>query len=181
MSLVERIGLLDDALRDFPHAFGGALALAYYAEPRSTVDIDLNIFVPVSELDRVTASLVSISVPANDPQIVEVARRDGQVRVFWDDVPLDLFFSYNAFHVAAAAARRRAPLANRTIEILSPEHLMACKIIFNRPKHWVDLDSMLEGGLEFDSAEVLRWVTRVVGDEDERSVRAVTLVTSSRR
>ncbi|HEY7952208.1 MAG TPA: hypothetical protein VID70_04420 [Solirubrobacteraceae bacterium] len=26
------------------HAFGGALALAYYAEPRGTIDIDLNVF-----------------------------------------------------------------------------------------------------------------------------------------
>ena len=29
-----------DALAEVDHAFGGAIALAYYAEPRATVDID---------------------------------------------------------------------------------------------------------------------------------------------
>jgi hypothetical protein len=39
---------IDEALRSFGvnHAFGGALALAYYAEPRGTVDIDVNVNVP---------------------------------------------------------------------------------------------------------------------------------------
>src|SRR5438105_77775 len=33
---------LEDA--DMAHAFGGALALAYVAEPRGTVDVDVNVF-----------------------------------------------------------------------------------------------------------------------------------------
>src|SRR5262249_14713784 len=44
LSLPERILAIDRALVAVPHAFGGALALAYYAEPRATVDIDLNVF-----------------------------------------------------------------------------------------------------------------------------------------
>ena len=47
------MSLIDLALRvhehldvaGIPHAFGGALALGYVAEPRGTVDIDLNVFV----------------------------------------------------------------------------------------------------------------------------------------
>jgi hypothetical protein len=144
------------------------------------VDIDLNVFVSVNELDAVTESLESISIPAREPRIVEVARRDGQVRVFWDDVPLDLFFSYDPFHVAAAASRRRVPFASRTIEILGPEHLMVRKIVFDRPKDWIDLDAMLDAEVIIDAAEVLRWVVRVVGDEDDRYVKAVTLLTTPR-
>src|SRR5712692_7146229 len=41
---------LSAAQLDF--AFGGALALAYYAEPRTTVDIDINVFLPPEEHDR---------------------------------------------------------------------------------------------------------------------------------
>jgi hypothetical protein len=48
-SLPEKVVAIDRALDDVPHAFGGALALAYYAEPRATVDIDLNVFVPVAD------------------------------------------------------------------------------------------------------------------------------------
>ena len=39
---------LADALEDndIEYAIGGALALGYYATPRATVDVDINIFVP---------------------------------------------------------------------------------------------------------------------------------------
>ena len=48
----------------FPHAFGGALALAYYAEPAATIDIDLNVFVAVDRFDDVAAPLAgSVSPP----------------------------------------------------------------------------------------------------------------------
>ena len=45
-----------------PHAFGGALALAYHAEPRATVDIDLNVFIPVERADEVLAPLGRLGV-----------------------------------------------------------------------------------------------------------------------
>ncbi len=49
-SLPERILALDEALAAVPHTFGGTLALAYYAEPRATIDIDVNLFVPAAAL-----------------------------------------------------------------------------------------------------------------------------------
>jgi len=173
-TFAERIQLVDRALSGLPHAFGGALALAYYAEPRATVDIDVNIFVPVSEFAVIAARFLSLGIPADTEQIRTLIARDGQARVYWDDVPIDLFLSYDAFHDAAAAARRRVPFADGEIEVLSPEHLMVCKVVFNRPKDWVDIDAMLAGGdSAVDAVEVLRWVARIVGDDDSRYSRAV--------
>jgi hypothetical protein len=177
LTLAERITLIDGALAEFPHAFGGALALAYYADPRATVDIDVNIFVPASEYERVATKLAVLGVEADTPQSLELVNRDGQVRVFWDETPIDMFFSYDAFHDAAAAARRTVPFANAAIQVLSPEHLMVCKVVFNRPKDWIDLDAMLAGGVDIDPGEVIRWVTRIVGDEDARFTRVVALLT----
>ena len=176
-SLAERVRLLDEALANIPHAFGGALALAYYAEPRATVDIDVNIFVPVSDYGRVASQLATLGIPATTPEIVELVARDGQARVFWDDIPIDMFLSYDAFHDAAAAARRTVPFSGRAIDILSPEHLMVCKAVFNRPKDWIDMEAMLANDTVVDVAEVLRWVARIVGDEDPRFTRAVALLT----
>ncbi|MBI1843131.1 MAG: hypothetical protein HYR89_00725, partial [Actinobacteria bacterium] len=45
LPLPRKVLALTCALDGVPHAFGGALALAYYAEPRATIDIDLNVFV----------------------------------------------------------------------------------------------------------------------------------------
>jgi hypothetical protein len=40
-----------------PHAFGGALALAYYATPRGTIDIGVNVFVRAVGAPRVLRAL----------------------------------------------------------------------------------------------------------------------------
>ena len=85
------------------HAFGGALALAYYAEPRATVDIDLNLFVGGERYAAVARPLGRLGAAMTD-KAAQVAARDGQVRVFWERTPLDLFFAYDAFHAAAVVS-----------------------------------------------------------------------------
>ena len=173
LTLAERVLAIDDALSGIPHAFGGALALAYYAEPRATIDIDLNVFVPPARFSEVANTIARLGAGADDPAIAAIVERDGQVRVMWDDTPVDLFFSYDAFHDAAAAARHSVPFGDRTIPILAADHLIICKVVYNRPKHWVDIDSMLVAQAEIDAAVVLRWVARIVGDEDPRYNRIV--------
>ncbi|MGZ5348212.1 MAG: hypothetical protein ACXWGV_11550, partial [Solirubrobacterales bacterium] len=79
------------------HAFGGAIALAYWTEePRGTRDIDVNLFVPAADPDAALAAL-----PAGvkrSSRSAAAAKRDGQVRLWWDDTPVDLFFDYAPIH-----------------------------------------------------------------------------------
>jgi hypothetical protein len=177
LSLPERILAIDRALVAVPHAFGGALALAYYAEPRATIDIDLNVFVPADHFSDVAAPLLDLGVATDDPQSVAAVARDGQTRVMWDRTPIDLFFAYDPFHDAAAAARRTVPFADASIPILSPEHLLVCKVIFDRPRDWVDIDAMLTADVTLDAAEVLRWVGRIASDDDPRYERIAAVLT----
>jgi hypothetical protein len=173
-SLAEQVLALDRAFDELPHAFGGALALAYYAEPRSTIDIDLNVFVGVDRLDDVAAALARVDVAIDEA--IEPIRRDGQGRVHWNETPIDLFFAYDAFHGAAAARRRTVPFSDATIPILAPEHLVVCKVLFDRPKDWVDIAAMIELGTALDAAEVLRWVGRLAGDDDPRYDRIAAML-----
>jgi hypothetical protein len=176
-SLADKVVALHDALAAIPHAFGGALALAYYAEPRATIDIDLNVFVDAQHVEEVARPLRELGV-AIDDAAADLIRRDGQARVWWDQTPVDLFFAYDRFHDAAARARRTVPFATGEIQILAPEDLMVCKAVFNRPKDWVDIDAMRELGQGVDTAEVLRWVGRIAGDEDPRYERIAALLTT---
>jgi hypothetical protein len=176
-SLADKVVALHDALAAIPHAFGGALALAYYAEPRATIDIDLNVFVDAQHIEEVARPLRELGV-AIDDAAADLIRRDGQARVWWDQTPVDLFFAYDRFHDAAARARRTVPFATGEIQILAPEHLMVCKAVFNRPKDWVDIDAMRELGQGVDTAEVLRWVGRIAGDEDPRYERIAAVLTT---
>lgn len=177
LTLAGRVLAIEAALSEIPHAFGGALALAYYAEPRATIDIDLNLFVPAERFSDVAVPLHRLGVASDDPSVAALVRRDGQARVMWDSTPIDLFFAYDPFHEAAGAARKIVPFGDETITILSAEHLLVCKVVFNRPKDWVDIESMLSGEPSIDAPEVLRWVGRLAGDEDPRYNRIASVLT----
>lgn len=178
-TLPERVVAIDHALAAIPHAFGGALALAYYAEPRATIDIDVNVFVHADHYAEVAGPLVALGVAADDPHAAASAASDGQTRVMWDNTPIDLFFAYDPFHAAAAAARRTVPFAESSIEILAPEHLVVCKTVYDRPQDWVDIGAIVETGVALDAAEVLRWVGRIAGDDDPRYARIAAILTRS--
>lgn len=171
LALAQKVTALSRTLESVPHAFGGALALAYYAEPRATVDIDLNLFVPPDRYDEVEPLLRRLGVDTAAGGIAEVFERDGQGRLFWDGTPLDLFFADDAFHDAAARAKRRVPFADGQIWILAADHLTVAKVVFDRPKDWVDIDAVLAAGAPVDAGEVLRWVGRIAGPDDARFTR----------
>ncbi|HXS46882.1 MAG TPA: hypothetical protein VN756_05415, partial [Solirubrobacterales bacterium] len=86
--LVEKLFTIHDSLAaaSLPHAFGGAIALAYcIEEPRGTRDLDVNIFADASRADAVLVSLPDqVSVSEGD---VAAVVRDGQTRLWWDDTP----------------------------------------------------------------------------------------------
>jgi hypothetical protein len=168
VSLPEKVMAVDRALdaAKIPHAIGGALALAYYAEPRTTVDVDVNVFVHTDRWPDVRGALVPLGIEVDvDAAVLE---RDEQVRLWWDDNPVDLFFSYDPFHDAMQQAGRRVPFAGSKITILSPEHLTICKAMFDRPKDWLDIEAILIVTEPLDIGEIKSWLTRMVGDDDGR-------------
>ncbi len=168
-SLPDKVIVIHETLdaAKVPHAIGGALALAYYAEPRTTVDIDLNLFVATEQWRKVVDALVLLGVNASemDP---DALLRDGQCRLWWGSNPVDLFFDNAPIHEAMRKAVRRAPFADATIPILGPEHLAVCKAMFDRPKDWLDIEQMLLATEDLDVAEIEQWLVRMVGVEDFR-------------
>lgn len=167
--LPDKVLAIHEALAEakVPHAIGGALALAYYAEPRATVDVDLNLFVPAKEWEKVVDALVSIGVDAAELDSA-VLLRNSQCRLWWDDNPVDLFFANAPIHEAMPDEVRRVPFSGATIPILGPEHLAVCKAMFDRPKDWLDIEQMLLSADGIDAAEIERWLEDMVGGNDQR-------------
>jgi hypothetical protein len=170
-TLAEQIVDVNVALSnaDVSHAFGGALALAYHtAEPRATVDIDVNIWVGVEHAAHVLSALpAGVTWTQRD---VDVIKRDGQVRLYWDRTPIDLFFPQHALHEEAATEVETVPFGAADIPVLSATHLTAFKALFNREKDWVDIGELLTFG-EVDVSRVERWLTDILGPDDERLTR----------
>jgi hypothetical protein len=156
-----------------PHAFGGALALAYYATPRGTIDIDLNVFLPVAQAERVLRALAGVGVAVGGPADRTRLRDEGQVRLYWERTPIDLFFAYDPLHRSCLARLRVVPFgADARIPILSAEDLTIFKVLFDRAKDWVDLRELLfaqAGGLDLEYT--LEWLGRILEPGDARLER----------
>jgi hypothetical protein len=169
--LVERIVAVHRALdaASVPHAFGGALALAWCTErARGTIDIDVNVFVPHADAPAVLAALPDgITVTeANREQLA----RDGQTRLWWDTTPIDVFFNTTDFHAAAARRARRQHFAGVDVPFLSCRDLAVFKAFFNRTKDWADLEEMAAADA-LDVEAVLGTLVRYLGGDDERVTR----------
>lgn len=170
-SLVEKVLRIHEALDGaaIPHAIGGALALAYHGEPRTTVDIDVNVFVPPADAAAVGRVIEPLGV---DLARLVTAERDGQVRLWWGRTPVDLFFAYDDVHHAMAQHVEHVPFADAEIPILSAEDLVFCKAVFDRPKDWIDIEQMLlQAGPRFDLHRVRDQLIRIVGPDDPRRTR----------
>lgn len=179
MTLPERLLAVHRALRDrgIPHAFGGAIALAYWTqEPRGTRDLDINAFVPADRPEAVLDALpAGVQIPLH---AADAIRRDGQVRVMWDDVPLDLFLDYAPVHEEAARHAETVPFAGESIQVLGPVELATFKAMFDRTRDWADIEAMRDAGT-LDVVAVRVQLEQMVGAADAR-LRRLAAVAAER-
>jgi hypothetical protein len=165
IGVADRMLAVHDALRaaGLPHAIGGAIALGYCTlEARGTQDVDVNVFVSPSRTREVLAALPDgVRVTARD---LQVAERDGQVRLLWDATPIDVFFSVLPFHDEVERNIRHVSFGDRTIPVLDCTGLAVFKAMFARPRDWVDIEAMVEAR-SLDVDEAMRWVREMVGDD----------------
>lgn len=168
MSVVDKMVAIHAALvaAEIPHAFGGALALAWCTErARGTVDVDLNLFVPTDDAEPALAALPE-GARWSDETLMLV-QRDGQARLWWDETPIDVFFSSTDFHREAAHRVRWEPVAGREIPFLACRDLAVFKAFFNRTRDWADLEDMAAAAT-LDVEAVLGAISHYVGGDDER-------------
>jgi hypothetical protein len=171
VTLAEKLVALHEALRGarIPHAFGGAIALAYWTrDPRGTNDIDVNLFVPASDPGRALSALPEGVEWGVDT--AEVIAREGQIRLWWEGTPVDLFFDYDPVHEDAARNRRTVPFEGARIPVLGPVELAVFKVMFDRTRDWADIEAMAERGtLDFDAVRAA--LGRMLADDDPRFAR----------
>jgi hypothetical protein len=115
-----------------------------------------------------------VRVRASDAKAL---RRDGQVRLLWDEHPVDLFLSTVELHEVAATRTREVPFEGAKITILSATDLAICKSIYGRPQDWVDLEAMRDVGT-IDEPETLRWVAKMLGPEHQHYRRLREILTT---
>jgi hypothetical protein len=174
-SLADKLVAVHRALdaAGLPHAFGGALALAWCTRrPRGTSDLDVNVFVDASRAAAVLEGLPA-EVTAREDDLIRL-RRDGQARLWWDRTPIDLFLNTTDFHEEAAGRARPEPFKGTTVPFLACEDLAVFKAFFNRTRDWADLEEMAAAGT-LDVNAVREVLAGYVGADDERVARLAGL------
>lgn len=164
--LVEKLLAIHAALksRSLPHAFGGAIALAYCVqEPRGTRDLDLNVFVDAERAAEVLAALPD-GVRVQDAD-VEQAERDGQTRLFWDGVPVDVFLNNLPLHEEVANGVVWVDMQGTQIPVLDCASLVIFKSFFARTRDWGDIEEVALATPE-DVDAAVKAVVGLVGEDD---------------
>ncbi|HET8955160.1 MAG TPA: hypothetical protein VFN18_05830 [Solirubrobacterales bacterium] len=164
--LVEKLLAIHRALKagSLPHAFGGAIALAYCVqEPRGTRDLDVNIFVDAGKAAEVLAALPD-GVRVEESDIEEVVQ-EGQTRLFWDGVPVDVFLNNLPLHEEVANGVVWVDMQGTQIPVLDCASLVIFKSFFSRTRDWGDIEEVALATPE-DVDTAVKAVAKLVGEDD---------------
>lgn len=144
----------------------------YHREPRSTLDIDINIFLVEDGVDEVLGVFGEVYGLPDLHEVRGQIVKTGQARTLWGQTYVDLFFANTDFHHSMSQRVQQEPFGEREITVLSIEDLVVCKVLFDRPKDWVDIDAVARtrrGALDY--RYIRRWLGAFLDDDDRRLVR----------
>jgi hypothetical protein len=133
----------------FDHAFGGALALGQIIDPRGTVDVDVNVFVEPSSMDRISASLEPLGFERSTDDLPIAGVR---FRSSVDPFPIAVFPSLDERYREIQERIVEGSIGSRSalLPFLSAVDLCVFKLSFGRPKDWVDLAEIAKAVPDLD-------------------------------
>jgi hypothetical protein len=169
--LVEALAELIDRLEasGLDYALGGAIAYGAWAEPRATIDVDLNVWAAKSEIHRVFDTLESAGVAITRGAAERDAEDRGMFVGYRGAYRVDVFVPSVPFYEIARQRRVRVGLMGRATWVLSPEVLAVFKMLFFRPKDLADVGRLLEiAGARFEQAFVRNALVEMLGVDDVR-------------
>ncbi len=168
-AVVERLRSVLEA-SDIPYAFGGAIALAAWSEPRATADIDVILWVGEEGIEHAVEVLRAAGVDVDLASAQGGARTRGMFAGRVGATRVDVFVPSIPFYEEAERRRVRTSIGDHPAWIHSAEVLAVFKMLFFRPKDLFDVERMLAvRGRSFDRAFVR--VSLVDMLEDDERIR----------
>ena len=152
-----------------PYAFGGAIALGYWATPRGTLDVDLTLFLPPDRPSDCVRVLQELGCDVATNESVQSLREHGFCRVSWHGTRIDVFVPLIDFYEVAKQRRKRVDLGDQPIVIWDAETLAVFKMMFFRRKDLADVEQILRTqGKQLDRVWVREQLEKLYGGRDPR-------------
>jgi hypothetical protein len=106
---------------------------------------------------------------------ITVVERDGQTRLFWEGVPVDVFLNNLPLHETVAASVVWVPMEGRKVPMLDCASLAIFKAFFDRTRDWADLEEIAKATPE-DIEEAAATIAELVGEDDPGCLRLRSLL-----
>ncbi|KAJ3159061.1 hypothetical protein HDU86_001960 [Geranomyces michiganensis] len=162
--------ILDRA--QMPYAIGGALSFSFWAVPRTTFAVDFNYFTVPDDAgqmlkaieehapitDEYGVVLKSTAIPCDGP-IIRFWWKGTKIEAFGPTIPV---FSQQALERA-----RRVNVLGTSLSVLSAEAIAVFKLIFGRPKDWVDLQALIDSNPDLDKQYIRDTILMIFDDKPE--------------
>lgn len=129
--------------RGIAYAIGGALAFGYWGMPRGTLDVDLTLFMPPEEPERVIALLDDLDCVIDAKKARGTLAEHGFCSATFFGIRVDVFLPIVDFYAVARGRRRQVDLGGVPLMIWDAETLVIFKLMFFRDKDLVDIAQIL--------------------------------------
>jgi len=176
------VELLDALNRaGFKAALGGGLALNLWVQPRTTQDVDINVFLAEDRYPDLLGALQEFGCLASrDGAAWDEAHREdflrrareGDVAICWfGPIRIDVFVPSIPFYEEAKRTLREVAFGSDGAKrlVLSPEALAVFKLLFFRARDILDLRRLVAVRREtLDTGWVRAQIVGMLGEDDER-------------
>lgn len=167
-----------------PYAVGGSIALGFYAEPRATIDVDVNVFLgKEAEIAGLVDLLEKAGYQPDEPRerLMKRALEDSQFRVHFQNVRVDIFPATNSYYAEFPSRIEHFDdgVAGQ-YPVLGAEDLAVLKCVFNRSKDDADLANLCAAYPDLDVDFVKRKLVELLGADDFRIANFERIVSRER-
>lgn len=133
---LELLGIVGDRLRDadIDYMLTGSFALAFYATPRMTRDIDLVVALAICDVDALVAAFSrDFYIDADDVRLAITSTRMFNLMHLESGIKVDLIIRKNdPFRIAEFERRRAIRIGDIESFIVSREDLILSKLVWGR-------------------------------------------------
>jgi hypothetical protein len=144
------------------YAIGGAIALTAWAIPRDTSDVDISLFVDVSELARAFDSLERAGVMIDRADARRSVERIGMFTGRLGRTLVDAFVGdHPHFHAMRARRQQLAYPSGQLVWFVSAEDLCVLKLLYGRLKDLGDLERLLAALPDLDIVYIREWAAKL--------------------
>jgi hypothetical protein len=163
------------------YAIGGAIALGFWARPRSTLDVDVTLFLHPTEVSGCLRLLESIGCTSVTGAAERSLSEHGYCQVEFGGGRIDVFLPLIPFYEEARQRRRAVDFGGQRVLVWDAETLCVFKMMFFRLKDLADVEEILRvQGDHLNTDWVFGQIQAIYGARDPRSARWLELVESTR-